>query len=102
VKGTDSEPRKLSLKHEEGVNDAFTHPKGTPLCFCRKAAASGVPGRSSRADTTEGQKLEAMHHWLDIGAKGRSQRLRTAERTEVAAWASTCGGILLGCVKAHL
>jgi hypothetical protein len=39
--GTYSEPHELSPKHARGVHDAFAHLKGTFLCFCRKAEASG-------------------------------------------------------------
>jgi hypothetical protein len=61
VQGTDSEPHELSLKHGEGVRDAFAHPKDMPLYFCKKAVTLEVPGQSSCTDTTEGQKPKAAH-----------------------------------------
>jgi hypothetical protein len=37
AKGTDSEPHELSLKHVEGVYDAFAHPEGTLLYFWQES-----------------------------------------------------------------
>jgi hypothetical protein len=37
VQGTDSEPHELSLKHVEGVYDAFAHPEGTLLYFWQES-----------------------------------------------------------------
>jgi hypothetical protein len=43
VKGTDSDPRESSMKHVEGVHDAFTHLEGTPLCFLQESRGISGP-----------------------------------------------------------